>query len=60
MLRPRLQVITASTRPGRAGLPVARWFYDRAAAGLANHQIDHRLPLPCGMGKGATCLATLR
>jgi NAD(P)H-dependent FMN reductase len=29
---PRLQIIIASTRPGRVGLPVAEWFRDRAAA----------------------------
>lgn len=29
---PRLQVIIASTRPGRVGLPVARWFAQRTAA----------------------------
>ncbi len=28
--RPTLHVIVASTRPGRVGLPVARWFYRRA------------------------------
>ncbi len=27
---PRLQIIIASTRPGRVGLPVAEWFRDRA------------------------------
>src|SRR3954466_1851448 len=27
---PKLQVIIASTRPGRVGLPVGRWFHDRA------------------------------
>ena len=27
---PRLQVIVASTRPGRAGLPVANWFIEHA------------------------------
>lgn len=30
--RPTLHVIVASTRPGRVGLPVATWFYRRAAA----------------------------
>jgi NAD(P)H-dependent FMN reductase len=29
---PRLAVIVASTRPGRAGLPIAEWFVDRARA----------------------------
>jgi NAD(P)H-dependent FMN reductase len=29
---PRLQIIIASTRPGRVGLPVARWFEGRARA----------------------------
>lgn len=28
--RPTLQVIVASTRPGRVGLPVGRWFHQRA------------------------------
>ena len=27
---PKLQIIAASTRPGRVGLPVARWFHERA------------------------------
>lgn len=29
---PNLQVIIASTRPGRVGLPVALWFHERAVA----------------------------
>lgn len=29
---PRLQVVIASTRPGRVGLPVGRWFSGRARA----------------------------
>ncbi len=29
---PRLQVILVSTRDGRAGAPVARWFFERAKA----------------------------
>jgi NAD(P)H-dependent FMN reductase len=29
---PTLQIIIASTRPGRAGLPIAQWFRDRAVA----------------------------
>jgi NAD(P)H-dependent FMN reductase len=29
---PALQIIIASTRPGRVGLPVGRWVHDRAAA----------------------------
>jgi NAD(P)H-dependent FMN reductase len=29
---PRLQIVIASTRPGRVGLPVARWFEGRARA----------------------------
>jgi NAD(P)H-dependent FMN reductase len=29
---PRLQIIIASTRPGRVGLPVGRWFEGRARA----------------------------
>lgn len=28
---PKLHIIVASTRPGRAGLPVAEWFYGQAA-----------------------------
>src|SRR5690606_8929915 len=32
MDKPLLQVVVASTRPGRVGLPVAEWFRDRAAA----------------------------
>jgi NAD(P)H-dependent FMN reductase len=27
---PKLQIIVASTRPGRVGLPVGQWIYDRA------------------------------
>jgi NAD(P)H-dependent FMN reductase len=27
---PKLQIVVASTRPGRVGLPVAQWFHDRA------------------------------
>jgi NAD(P)H-dependent FMN reductase len=30
MHKPRLQIIIASTRPGRVGLPVSRWFEDVA------------------------------
>jgi NAD(P)H-dependent FMN reductase len=30
---PTLQIIVASTRPGRVGLPVAEWFHGRARAG---------------------------
>jgi NAD(P)H-dependent FMN reductase len=30
MSKPRLQIIIASTRPGRIGLPVAEWFRERA------------------------------
>ncbi len=29
---PSLHIIIASTRPGRAGLPIAEWFYERAVA----------------------------
>ena len=29
---PRLAVIIGSTRPGRAGLPIAQWFVERARA----------------------------
>jgi NAD(P)H-dependent FMN reductase len=29
---PTLQIIIASTRPGRVGLPVGRWFHERAVA----------------------------
>jgi len=32
MEKPVLQVIIASTRPGRVGAPIAQWFYDRAVA----------------------------
>ena len=32
MGKPVLQIVIASTRPGRVGLPVAEWFRDRAAA----------------------------
>jgi NAD(P)H-dependent FMN reductase len=31
-LTPRLTIVIGSTRPGRAGLPIARWFAQRAAA----------------------------
>jgi NAD(P)H-dependent FMN reductase len=30
MPKPTLQILVASTRPGRVGLPVAEWFRDRA------------------------------
>ena len=30
MSKPKLMIVIASTRPGRVGLPVARWFADRA------------------------------
>jgi NAD(P)H-dependent FMN reductase len=29
---PKLQIFIASTRPGRAGLPIAEWFHERAVA----------------------------
>ena len=29
---PRLQIVVVSTRDGRAGLPVAKWFEERARA----------------------------
>jgi NAD(P)H-dependent FMN reductase len=32
MSRPQLLIIIVSTRPGRVGLPVARWFEERARA----------------------------
>jgi NAD(P)H-dependent FMN reductase len=32
MAKPVLQILVASTRPGRVGLPVAEWFRDRAEA----------------------------
>ncbi|WP_208801374.1 NADPH-dependent FMN reductase [Microbispora triticiradicis] len=32
MGKPVLQIVVASTRPGRTGLPVARWFRERALA----------------------------
>jgi NAD(P)H-dependent FMN reductase len=31
-LRPRLSIVIASTRPGRAGVPIAEWFAARARA----------------------------
>jgi NAD(P)H-dependent FMN reductase len=39
---PILQIIIASTRPGRVGLPVGRWFEDRARAhgGFAVEVVD--------------------
>ena len=36
---PRLSVIIGSTRPGRAGLPIADWFADRAR-GHGGFEID--------------------
>lgn len=30
--RPKLHVITVSTRPGRAGVPLSTWIFERAAA----------------------------
>ena len=39
MARPTLQIVVASTRPGRVGLPVAEWFRDRAVA-AGNFEID--------------------
>ncbi len=40
--RPTLMLIIASVRPGRAGLPVGRWFHDLAAAqgGFALEWVD--------------------
>ncbi|GAB3136481.1 NADPH-dependent FMN reductase [Microbispora hainanensis] len=32
MAKPVLQIVIASTRPGRVGLPVAEWFHERAVA----------------------------
>jgi NAD(P)H-dependent FMN reductase len=32
MSKPTLQIIVGSTRPGRVGIAIARWFYDVAAA----------------------------
>jgi NAD(P)H-dependent FMN reductase len=29
---PKLLIVIASTRPGRVGLPVGEWFYERATA----------------------------
>lgn len=42
MTKPRLQVIIGSTRPGRAGKPVADWFHEHAVkhAGFAVELID--------------------
>src|SRR3569833_2359199 len=39
---PKLIVIIGSTRPGRAGLPVAQWFHDRAVkhGGFAVELVD--------------------
>jgi NAD(P)H-dependent FMN reductase len=39
---PVLQVIVGSTRPGRAGLPVARWVFERAEkhGGFAAELVD--------------------
>jgi NAD(P)H-dependent FMN reductase len=31
-MMPKLQIVIASTRPGRVGLPVGRWFEERARA----------------------------
>jgi NAD(P)H-dependent FMN reductase len=39
MSEPTLQIIIASTRPGRVGLPVGRWFEQRARA-QGNFEID--------------------
>jgi NAD(P)H-dependent FMN reductase len=32
MAKPQLMIVIASTRPGRAGLPIGRWFRERAEA----------------------------
>src|SRR5947209_2937016 len=32
LAKPKLQVITVSTRPGRAGLPLSTWILERARA----------------------------
>lgn len=40
MTQPTLQIVTASTRPGRVGLPVSEWFQERAAAHGA-FALDH-------------------
>jgi NAD(P)H-dependent FMN reductase len=39
---PNLTIIIASTRPGRAGLPIATWFAERARAhgGFDTHLVD--------------------
>lgn len=37
---PTLQIVIASTRPGRAGLPVARWFENSARSHGGFDQID--------------------
>jgi NAD(P)H-dependent FMN reductase len=39
---PKLLIVIASTRPGRIGLPVAEWFYDRATehGGFALELVD--------------------
>ena len=36
MSKPVLQVVIASTRPGRAGRVIGEWFYERAVAGDAS------------------------
>jgi NAD(P)H-dependent FMN reductase len=36
---PKLSVIVGSTRPGRAGLPIGQWFFERAKA-HAKFQVD--------------------
>jgi NAD(P)H-dependent FMN reductase len=39
---PKLLIVIASTRPGRVGLPVGEWFYERATAhgGFAPELVD--------------------
>ncbi|MBV9459108.1 MAG: NAD(P)H-dependent oxidoreductase [Bradyrhizobium sp.] len=41
-MAPRLNVVVSSTRPGRVGLPVAKWFYEMALqhAGFDVHLVD--------------------
>ena len=48
---PTLFVVIAATRPGRAGEPVARWFFDHAAGhgGFRPELIDGEVDAECRM-----------
>lgn len=67
-MSPILQVVIASTRPGRLGLPVAQWFTDLARAhGVFDVEVVDLaavdLPLadePTILGCGNTCTSTRR